>query len=333
MTGKVKEEYWDVYTKERIRTGRLHRRGDKMKNGDYDLVVHVCIFNSNNQLLIQQRQPFKKGWPNMWDLSVGGSAVAGDSSSQAAEREVMEELGLKLDLSEYRPVFTMNFSDGFDDYYIVKKDVELSGLRLQEEEVRRIRWVDKEEALRMQKEGIFIPYWFLGKLFDIKDTQSFDAHGDRRQMLQVNFAAPDNLKSWMSLAEIVRDGFPGLETEAALEDYRNTVMKNIERGSAISAVDGSMVVGILIFSEKRNYISCMAVHPEYRRQNIASQMIQLMMTRLDKSRDITVETFREGDEKGKAARAFYASLGFVPGELCVSLDYPTQKFVLKASVD
>lgn len=283
MTGKVKEEYWDVYTKERIRTGRLHRRGDKMKNGDYHLVVHVCIFNSNNQLLIQQRQPFKKGWPNMWDLSVGGSAVAGDSSSQAAEREVMEELGLKLDLSEYRPVFTMNFSDGFDDYYIVKKDVELSGLRLQEEEVRRIRWVDKEEALRMQKEGIFIPYWFLGKLFDIKDTQSFDAHGDRRQMLQVNFAAPDNLKSWMSLAEIVRDGFPGLETEAALEDYRNTVMKNIERGSAISAVDGSMVVGILIFSEKRNYISCMAVHPEYRRQNIASQMIQLMMTKIGRA--------------------------------------------------
>lgn len=330
MTEKVKEEYWDVYTKDRIRTGRLHRRGDKMKKGNYHLVVHVCIFNSKNQLLIQQRQPFKKGWPNMWDLSVGGSAVAGDSSSQAAEREVMEELGLKLDLSEYRPVFTMNFSDGFDDYYIVKKDVKLSELRLQEEEVQRVRWVDKEEALRMQREGIFIPYWFLGKLFEIKDTQSFDAHGDRRQMLCVDFASPGNMKSWMSLAEIVRDGFPGLETEEALEDYRNTVIKNIGRGSAICALDGSTVVGILLFSEKQNCISCMAVHPEYRRQNIATRMIQLMLTKLDKNRDITVETFREGDEKGTAARAFYASLGFVPGELCLSLDYPTQKFMLHA---
>lgn len=37
MAGKVKEEFWDVYTKERIRTGRLHRRGDKMKK-DYHLV-------------------------------------------------------------------------------------------------------------------------------------------------------------------------------------------------------------------------------------------------------------------------------------------------------
>lgn len=269
----------------------------------------------------------------MWDLSVGGSAVAGDSSRQAAEREVMEELGLKLDLSEYRPVFTMNFSDGFDDYYIIRMDVELSELCLQKEEVRNIRWVDKEEALRMQREGIFIPYWFLGKLFEIKDTHSFDAHGDRAQMLRVVFAGPENLKSWMSLVEIVRDGFPGLETEEALENYRNTAIKNIERGSAVCAVDSYTVVGILLFSEKQNCISCMAVHPEYRRQNIAARMVQLMLTKLDRNRDITVETFREGDEKGAAARAFYASQGFVPGELCESLDYPTQKFVLKASAD
>ena len=31
MTGQKKEEYWDVYTEDRIRTGRLHRRGDRMK--------------------------------------------------------------------------------------------------------------------------------------------------------------------------------------------------------------------------------------------------------------------------------------------------------------
>ena len=79
MTGKKEDEFWDVYTEERIRTGRLHRRGDKMKEGEYHMVVHVCIFNSRRQLLVQQRQPFKKGWPNLWDVSVGGSAVAGDS--------------------------------------------------------------------------------------------------------------------------------------------------------------------------------------------------------------------------------------------------------------
>lgn len=54
-------ELWDIYTKDREKTGRFHRRGDPMKAGEYHLVVHVCIFNSRNQLLIQQRQPFKKG--------------------------------------------------------------------------------------------------------------------------------------------------------------------------------------------------------------------------------------------------------------------------------
>lgn len=58
----------------------------------------------------------------MWDLSVGGSAIAGESSSQAAERELAEELGLKMDQSDVRPQFTTTFRNGFDDYYIVKND-------------------------------------------------------------------------------------------------------------------------------------------------------------------------------------------------------------------
>ena len=83
-----KEELWDVYDKDRVKTGKLHKRGETLPEGQYHLVVHVCIFNSKNQMLIQQRQPFKDNWNNMWDLTVGGSAIAGDTSSQAAEREI-----------------------------------------------------------------------------------------------------------------------------------------------------------------------------------------------------------------------------------------------------
>lgn len=327
MTEKREDEFWDVYTEERIRTGRLHRRGERMKEGDYHLVVHVCIFNSKNQLLIQQRQPFKKGWPNLWDLSVGGSAVAGDSSARAAEREVWEELGLKLDLSGKRPNFTMNFSDGFDDYYIVRQDVDIEKLRLQEEEVQRVRWVEREEALRMREAGIMIPYWFLEQLFEIGDVHTFDAHGDRRQQLQIGFAAYSHLESWMNLVEIVRWNFPGLETESAMEDYKRTVVKNMKRKSAICALDGNIVVGILLFSEKHRMIGCIAVHPEYRRKDIATKMVQMMLKYMDG--DVRVETFREEDERGAAPRAFYQSLGFVPGELGMAEGHPVQEFVLK----
>ena len=125
-------EQWDLYTKDREKTGKLHRRGGPVPEGSYRLAVHVCIFNSKNELLVQQRQPFKKGWPNMWDVSVGRSAVAGESSAQAAERETWEELGLKLDFSKERPFLTMNFSEGFDDFYIIEQDCDLKKLRLQQ---------------------------------------------------------------------------------------------------------------------------------------------------------------------------------------------------------
>ena len=47
-------------------------------------------------MLIQKRAHEKKAWPDLWEVSAGGSALAGEDSWQAAEREVFEELGLKL---------------------------------------------------------------------------------------------------------------------------------------------------------------------------------------------------------------------------------------------
>lgn len=324
MEGKEKRELWDVYTKERIKTGRYHVRGEKMPKGDYHLAVHVCILNSKNEMLIQRRQPFKHGWPNMWDLTVGGSAVAGDTSSQAAERELFEELGLKIDLSDTMPSFTITFPEGFDDFYIVKQEVEISELTLQQEEVQAVKWAEKEEILRMQEEGTFVPYWFLDRLFDL-DTW-YDNYRNENTKIRVGYAKAKNINSWMSLAEVVRDGFPGLETEEKMREYRDTVIKNIERGTAICAVFGNMVVGVLLFSRKRNILSCMAVHPEFRRRRIAARMFARMLVEMDKSRPIAVETFRAEDPKGDAPRAFYEKMGFAEGELSLSKEgYPLQK--------
>lgn len=96
-------EYWDIYDAKRTKTGKTMLRGENFPDGAYHLVVHICVFNDKNEMLIQQRQPFKEGWPNMWDITVGGSAVKGDSSQTAAERELMEELGVKISLKGVRP--------------------------------------------------------------------------------------------------------------------------------------------------------------------------------------------------------------------------------------
>lgn len=323
-----KAELWDIYTKERLKTGKLQKRGEKLSDDEYHLVIHVCIFNNKNQLLIQQRQPFKTGWPNMWDLSVGGSAIAGESSGQAAERELAEELGLKMDLSDVLPQFTTTFRNGFDDYYIVKNDVDLTHIKLQKEEVQAVRWADKEEVLKMQQEGTFIPYWFLDKLFELDSW--YNTFRNEDSAIKITYASNENLSSWMSMVETVKWNFPGLETEEKVIEYKNTVKKNIDRGTAICALFGNMVVGILLFSIKHNMLCCMAIHPEFRRKHIASKMVKVMLDRMDKNRPIVVETFREEDEKGTAPRAFYKKAGFEEGELCFfENEYPEQRFYLR----
>jgi 8-oxo-dGTP pyrophosphatase MutT (NUDIX family)/GNAT superfamily N-acetyltransferase len=285
-------------------------------------------------MLIQKRQPFKYGWPNMWDLTVGGSALSGESSQQAAMRETKEEVGIDIDLNDIRPHFTINFTNGFDDYYLITKNVDISGLSLQKEEVQQVRWVDREQLLDMVDSGEMIPYYFLNMLFDInKQSRSRVFY---RNGIEIKYAEMKNLPSWMNLVEIVRWNFPGLETQELLDGYRETLIKNINWKSAICAVDGNMVVGVLLFSIKYNMLCCMAVHPEYRRRNIATSMVKEMMKNLDPEKDVIVDTFREDDPKGQAPRAFYKSLGFVEGELLSfqagsgSPGYPEQRFILKA---
>ncbi len=151
-------ELFDLYTAEREKTERKMVRGTTMPEGFYRLVVHVCVFNPEGQMLIQQRQPFKKGWSNLWDISVGGCAVSGDSSRTAAERETREELGLDIDLSDERPTLTLHFEHGFDDYYVITRPGELESLHLQYEEVQTVKWASKEEIKQMIDDGRFIPY-------------------------------------------------------------------------------------------------------------------------------------------------------------------------------
>ena len=109
----------------------------------------------------------------MWDITVGGSAISGDTSQSAAEREVYEEIGYKLSLDGIRPALTINFEDGFDDMYLIKKDIEISDLYLQYEEVKAVKWASKEEILKLIDEEIFIPYHksLIELLFFMKDTK------------------------------------------------------------------------------------------------------------------------------------------------------------------
>lgn len=152
-------ERWDVYDVDRKLTGRTMFRDEPFEAGAYHLVIHVCIFNSEGKMLIQQRQPFKHGWSGMWDVTCGGSAVKGESSREAAHRELLEEVGIDIDFSSIRADLTVNFRNGFDDIYLVEKDIDESTLQLQYEEVNAVKWASCEEILSMMDSGEFIPYY------------------------------------------------------------------------------------------------------------------------------------------------------------------------------
>lgn len=151
-------EKWDLYTKDRILTGKTINRGEHVPEGYFRTVVHVSIFNSKGEMLIQKRQKDKKLWPDLWDVTVGGSVIAGESSVEAAERETLEEIGYSLDLNNERPAFTIDFDEGFDDCYLVVRDLDIARLTVQESEVQEIKWATKDEILAMIDEGTFISY-------------------------------------------------------------------------------------------------------------------------------------------------------------------------------
>ena len=164
-------ESWDAYDVDRIPTGKSVIRGEKHPEGLYHMVVHVAIFSTDGRLLIQQRCTQKATFPEKWDVTVGGSALSGETSQQAMRRELREELGLDVDFSNLRPRLTVNFEDGFDDYYIIVKDIELSSLVFQAEEVMDARWATLDEVMSMIGSGEFIPYMksFIAFLFEMRN--------------------------------------------------------------------------------------------------------------------------------------------------------------------
>lgn len=146
--------------------------------------------------------------------------------------------------------------------------------------------------------------------------------------MQLFYGVPEDIEKWMSLVTQVRWNFPGLETQKKLNEHRATVLKFMGKRQAIGVKDESEIAGVMLFSQGHNMICCLAVAPEYRRRGIASMLMDEALSKLDRTKEISVSTFRADDEKGTAPRALYEKYGFVADELIEEFDYPNQKFVL-----
>ncbi len=165
-------EIIDIFSNDRL-PKKIQERSIELENGENRLVVHVCIFNSKNQMLIQKRQSTKKDWANLWDFSAGGHALAGENSNVAIKRELFEELGINYDFSNQRPYLTINFDRGFDDFFFIEKDFELKDIVIDEREVAEVKWAGLNEILEMINKKEFINYYpsFMASLFELKEER------------------------------------------------------------------------------------------------------------------------------------------------------------------
>jgi isopentenyl-diphosphate delta-isomerase type 1 len=59
--------------------------------------VHVLVFNNKGHTFLQLRSKTKDNDPGLWDNSCSGHVDAGESYAVAAERELMEEIGLLVE--------------------------------------------------------------------------------------------------------------------------------------------------------------------------------------------------------------------------------------------
>lgn len=165
-------ELWDVYDQCMKKTNRTHVRGVDMPEGDYHMIVHVYPVNSKGEILIQKRADCVKTKPGIWAIT-GGSVIAGEDIFTGCLRELQEEVGITAVPEDVRLVSITQKPGRFRSVWIVRSNVELSELTLQEEEVSEVKWATPETIMNMVKTGEFWEYdyldWIFAKIAELQE--------------------------------------------------------------------------------------------------------------------------------------------------------------------
>lgn len=137
------EEIWDILDEKGNKTGRIMKKG-LVPQGFYHQGADVWIVNSKNEILIQKRSLQKRNSPNVWAMT-GGSVIRGETSLQTIERETKEELGICLNMKDIKLVKQYKTGTVWLDTYLIKQDIDLKDIIMQEEEVSEVKWATYDE--------------------------------------------------------------------------------------------------------------------------------------------------------------------------------------------
>jgi len=117
--------------------------------------VVAGVIYKNNKFLIAQRN-LKKAQGGLWEFP-GGKVEKNESYESALIREIKEEIGIDVDKKDILFIgastsINVNkekdiLNKHFNEYYIVNKDIDVSSLTLQTEEVSDAKWFEKDDII------------------------------------------------------------------------------------------------------------------------------------------------------------------------------------------
>lgn len=147
------EERFDVLNEYGEFTGQTATREECHKKGLWHRAVYAFIIDTKGNVLLQKRSNEKKLWPNMWDVTVGGHVDSGEFGEEALIRETKEELGIEIDSDDIKYLVGSNsinkkdniINKHYNECYLITKDIDISQIKLQKEEVSEVRYFSKEE--------------------------------------------------------------------------------------------------------------------------------------------------------------------------------------------
>lgn len=145
----------DIYDRKREKIG-IEKERNSLQKGEYRISAHIWIVDENNKLLIQKRSLTEDKFPGMWSQT-GGGVLAGESSLDTVIRETKEELNVEAGKDEITFIGSYIRKKDIVDIWLVEKDINISDLKLQEEEVAEAKLVTFDEFDKMIEMGEVVP--------------------------------------------------------------------------------------------------------------------------------------------------------------------------------
>lgn len=83
--------------------------------------AQTIILNDKGELLLEFRKPDRHFFPSHWNASSSGFIDVGESARHAAEREIMEELGIEVEVQFIDKFIINEANDHAIDYFFIAR--------------------------------------------------------------------------------------------------------------------------------------------------------------------------------------------------------------------